>query len=80
VKDQLPAVVLDTKGNIELLDYHLRGKVVTANKAQPGATIDVPGEATERVVSQLGPGQPRASVQALRPYRSLHPSGTAACR
>jgi exoribonuclease-2 len=39
--DRLPAVVLDSKGNIELRDYYLRGKVVTANKAQPGATIDV---------------------------------------
>jgi exoribonuclease-2 len=39
--DRLPAIVLDSKGNIELRDYYLRGKVVTANKAQPGATIDV---------------------------------------
>jgi exoribonuclease-2 len=39
--DRLPAVVLDTKGNIELREYYLRGKVVTANKAQPGTTIDV---------------------------------------
>jgi exoribonuclease-2 len=39
--NRLPAVVLDTKGTIELNEYYLRGKVVTANKAQPGATIDV---------------------------------------
>jgi len=39
--DRLPAIVLDSKGNIELRDYYLRGKVITANKAQPGATIDV---------------------------------------
>jgi hypothetical protein len=30
-----------------------------------GATIDVPGEATERVVSQLGPGQPREVIASL---------------
>jgi len=39
--DRLQAIVLDTKGNIELCDYYLRGKVTTANKAQPGSTIDV---------------------------------------
>jgi hypothetical protein len=30
-----------------------------------GATIDLPGEATERVVSQLGPGQPRDVIASL---------------
>jgi hypothetical protein len=30
-----------------------------------GATIDVPGEANERVVSQLGPGQPREVIASL---------------
>jgi exoribonuclease-2 len=37
----LPAVVLDTKGNVELEDYYLRAKVAAANKAQPGETISV---------------------------------------
>ncbi len=39
--DRLQAIVLDTKGNIELCDYYLRGKVAIANKVQPGGTIDV---------------------------------------
>jgi exoribonuclease-2 len=39
--EQLQAIVLDMKGNIELRDFYLRGKVATTNKAQPGATVDV---------------------------------------
>ena len=39
--ERLEAIVLDTKGNIELCDYYLRGKVMMTNKAQPGSTIDV---------------------------------------
>lgn len=40
-KDPLQAIVLDTKGNLELKDYYLRAKLTAAAKAQPGATIDV---------------------------------------
>ena len=39
--DRLHAIVLDTKGNIELCDYYLRGKVTITNRVQPGSTIDV---------------------------------------
>ena len=38
---QLRAVVLDAKGNIELEDLYLRGKVTAAGKSQPGETISV---------------------------------------
>jgi exoribonuclease-2 len=37
----LRAIVLDAKGNIELCDYYLRGKVTITNKVQPGSTIAV---------------------------------------
>jgi exoribonuclease-2 len=39
--ERLQAIVLDMKGNIELRDFYLRGKVATTNKAQPGAIVDV---------------------------------------
>jgi len=37
----LSAIVLDTKGNIEVRDYHLRAKLAGMNKAEPGTIIDV---------------------------------------
>ena len=40
-EEPLAAVVLDQKGNIELQDYYLRGKVSGAVKLQPGETINV---------------------------------------
>lgn len=47
-KDQpLPAIVLDTKGSIELEDYYLRAKLASANKAKPGDTIQVQIESIE---------------------------------
>jgi len=39
--DRMPAIVLDTRGNIELCGYYLRGKVTITNKVEPGSTIDV---------------------------------------
>jgi exoribonuclease-2 len=39
--EQLRAVVLDAKGNIELENFYLRGKVTAAGKSQPGETISV---------------------------------------
>lgn len=39
--NRLSAVVLDTKGNIELSDYYLRARITGTSKAAPGATIDV---------------------------------------
>ncbi|HLH32983.1 MAG TPA: RNB domain-containing ribonuclease [Terriglobia bacterium] len=39
--DHLQAVVLDTKGNIELQEYYLRAKLAAVNKVQPGTMIDV---------------------------------------
>ncbi len=38
--EPLSAVTLDTKGNIELEDYYLRGKIAAPNK-RPGETIQV---------------------------------------
>jgi exoribonuclease II len=37
----LTAVVLDTKGNIELADYYLRAKLPAPGKLKPGETINV---------------------------------------
>ena len=37
----LQAVVLDAKGNVELEDYYLRAKVVTASKVTPGESVPV---------------------------------------
>jgi len=39
--DRLQAIVLDTKGTIELCNYFLRAKLTSVNKVQPGNTIDV---------------------------------------
>jgi exoribonuclease II len=41
MSSHLPAVVLDTKGNIELCDYYLRVKVTAPIKAEPGTTVAV---------------------------------------
>jgi exoribonuclease-2 len=41
-EQQLPATVLDSKGNIELDDLYIRGKVTTTlTKLQPGETVGV---------------------------------------
>ncbi len=41
-KDQsMSAVVLDSKGNIELEDYYLRAKVTATTKTEPGDTVQV---------------------------------------
>lgn len=45
--DPLQAVVLDTKGNVELKDYYLRAKLTAAGKALPGVTIDVAIESVD---------------------------------
>jgi exoribonuclease-2 len=39
--ERLPAVVLDSKGSLELQDYYLRTKITGLNKATPGAIIDL---------------------------------------
>jgi exoribonuclease-2 len=39
--ESLAAVVLDSKGNIELEDFFLRAKLTAAGKAQPGETVNV---------------------------------------
>ena len=39
--EQLSAVVLDLKGNIEIEDFYLRGKVAAGNKLQPGEVVQV---------------------------------------
>src|SRR5262245_27712062 len=39
--EQLSAVVLDLKGNIELEDFYLRSKVTAANNLQPGEVVQV---------------------------------------
>src|SRR5215470_2725985 len=44
---QLAAVVLDLKGNIEIEDFYLRGKLTPANKLQPGEVVQVRIESIE---------------------------------
>lgn len=56
--DRLPAVVLDTKGNIELSDYYLRAKITGVSKAAPGATIDVH-------IESIDPGRGEVRFQPL---------------
>jgi len=45
--EQLAAVVLDLKGNIEIEDFYLRGKLTPANKLQPGEVVQVRIESIE---------------------------------
>jgi len=45
--EQLSAVVLDLKGNIEIEDFYLRGKLAPANKLQPGEIVQVRIESIE---------------------------------
>ncbi|HME99480.1 MAG TPA: RNB domain-containing ribonuclease [Terriglobia bacterium] len=45
--EQLSAVVLDLKGNIEIEDFYLRGKVAAGNKLQPGEVVQVRIESIE---------------------------------
>src|SRR5262249_17581215 len=41
-KDEpLAAIILDSKGNIEVKDYYLRVKLTAAGKAQPGTVVEV---------------------------------------
>jgi exoribonuclease-2 len=46
-KEHLAAVVLDTKGSIELRDYYLRAKIAALNKVLPGTTLEVQIESIE---------------------------------
>src|SRR5262245_36869240 len=51
---QLPATVLDSKGNIELDDFYIRGKVATtSNKLQPGETISVAIESLDPAKAEV---------------------------
>jgi exoribonuclease II len=45
--EQLSAVVLDLKGNIEIEDFYLRSKLAPANKLQPGEVVQVRIESIE---------------------------------
>ena len=45
--EQLSAVVLDLKGNIEIEDFYLRGKLAPGNKLQPGEVVQVRIESIE---------------------------------
>ena len=45
--EQLSAVVLDLKGNIEIEDFYLRGKLAPGNKLQPGQVVQVRIESIE---------------------------------
>jgi exoribonuclease-2 len=45
--EQLSAVVLDLKGNIEIEDFYFRGKLTPANKLQPGEVVQVRIESIE---------------------------------
>ena len=45
--EQLSAVVLDLKGNIEIEDFYLRSKLTPANKLQPGEVVQVRIESIE---------------------------------
>jgi exoribonuclease-2 len=40
-EETLTAIVLDTKGNVELEDYYLRARVTSRNKIEPGHTVNV---------------------------------------
>ena len=40
-EEVLSAVVLDPKGNIELRDFYLRGKMTATNKTKPGDVVNV---------------------------------------
>jgi exoribonuclease II len=39
--ERLAAIILDSKGNIELKDYYLRAKLTGATREPPGTTIEV---------------------------------------
>ncbi len=45
--EQLSAVVLDLKGNIEIENFYLRGKLAPGNKLQPGQVVQVRIESIE---------------------------------
>ncbi len=45
--ENLAAILLDSKGTIELRDYYLRAKITVLNKAQPGTVIEVQIEAID---------------------------------
>jgi exoribonuclease-2 len=53
-RDQpLPAVVLDTKGNVELEDFYLRAKVAATNKVAPGETVSVQIESIDPAKAEV---------------------------
>jgi exoribonuclease-2 len=48
---QLPAIVLDAKGNVELEEFYLRGKVAT--KSEPGTQVQVRIESIDPAKGEL---------------------------
>jgi exoribonuclease R len=60
-KDQaMAATVLDSKGNIELDDFYIRGKITTLNKLQPGETVEV-------LIESIDPAKAEVRFAARRP-------------
>jgi exoribonuclease-2 len=39
--ERLAAIILDSRGNVELKDYYLRAKLTGTNKEHPGTTVEV---------------------------------------
>jgi hypothetical protein len=66
---QMPAVppkVSFTKGLLTIVaENSTLGDVLRAVRTQTGATVEVPPNATERVVAHLGPGVPREVLASL---------------
>ena len=60
-----PFVIFD-KGMLTIIANNaMLGDILRAVGQKTGADIDIPGEASERVVSQLGPGKPRDVIASL---------------
>lgn len=67
--EQRPAmqpIVIFADGKLTIIaNNSMLSDILRAVGQKTGATIDVPGDASERVVSQLGPGQPRDVIASL---------------
>lgn len=60
-----PTVIFENGKLTIIANNATLGDILTIVGQKTGAVIDVPGEASERVVSQLGPGLPRDVVASL---------------
>jgi hypothetical protein len=60
-----PTVIFNNGKLTIIANNAMLGDILRAVGQKTGANIDIPGEATERVVSQLGPGLPRDVIASL---------------